>query len=279
MEDKIAFRVFILFFALSICLGADAQEKFKLGKSALVRELKIADRCHTQGIAFDEKFLYLSCVDQLQRQGWIYRIERSGMESGKQIYQKLNVTRAGQYHPSGLDISGSCLWVAVAEYHPSPASSTVLCIDRSLFKPAGYRVFDVPDHIGALAAMKNWLVALNWDAKEFYLLDYSGKILVKGPNPGKTAYQDCNYLSGDEVICSGSSSLLSGAGYADIIQIPDQSPDNWRVKARLIAEKMPGRISPLTREGMAIWEDKIYFLPDDLPNPALYQFDIPVWQK
>lgn len=279
MKDKIALKVFILFLASSICLGADAQEKFSLGKSPLIQELKIGDKCHTQGIAFDERFLYLSCVNQLQREGWIYRIERSGMESGKLIYLKLNVTRGEQYHPSGLDIAGSCLWVAVAEYHPYPARSSLLCIDLNLFKPADSLVFDVDDHIGALAAMRNWLVALNWDAKEFYLLDYSGKVLVKGQNPGKTAYQDCNYLSGYDIICSGSSSLLSGTGYVDIIQIPDLNPDNWKVKARLIAEKMPKRLSPLTREGMAVWKDKIYFLPDDLPNPALYQFDLPVWQK
>jgi len=276
---RTAIKISILILASSIAFGANPPEKISLGKEPFTRELKIADKCHTQGIAFDEKFLYLSCVDQLQRLGWIYRLERLGLESGKLIYQKLNVTRGGQYHPSGLDLTGSCLWVAVAEYHPSPARSTLVCIERDFFKPARYRVFDLNDHIGALATMKNWLVGLNWDAKDFYLMDYTGQILVKGPNPGKTAYQDCKYLEGDDIICSGAASALSGSGYVDIIQIPDLDPDNWKVKIRITAERLEKRSTPLTREGMAVWKNKIYFLPDDLPNPVLYQFDLPGGRK
>ena len=226
-------------FALLI-IGADAgakEEKVPTitlpEKPAAVLPLPLPDSCHSQGLALDDNFLYLSCVDLKNKKGLVYRIARPGLESpnagGQLNYQKLDLTIGSQYHPSGLDLNGPCLWVAMSEYHPAPANSTIICVDRESFQPVKEKRFPLADHIGALAAGKNWLMAANWDAGYFYLLDYSGKLLVKGENPTGTAFQDCKYLEGDLVLCSGPAGRISGKGYTDLIRLSDLKPESWKL--------------------------------------------------
>lgn len=238
--------------------------------------IPIPGACHNQGIAFDDNFLYLSCVDIKSKRALLFQVSRlrPADKDRPDLLNKLDLTEAGQYHPSGLDINGACLWVAVADYHPAPAKSTIKCIDRGAFRNKTGKEIQIPDHIGALAASPNWIAAFNWDAKDLYLIDYSGKILAKGPNPGAVAYQDCKSYKDNLIICSGGAGALSGKGFLDMIEIGGADPRTWILVRRgeINATK---KLAPLTREGMAWREKYIYFLPGDSPNPMLYQYEFP----
>jgi len=238
--------------------------------------IPIPDSCHNQGIVLDENFLYLSCVDIKSKKALLYQLSRPkpGKKDQPDSPKKLDLTEGGQYHPSGLDINGSCLWVAVADYHPAPARSTIKCIDRKTFQNMPDKKIEIADHIGALAASQNWIAAFNWDAKQLYLIDYSGKILAQGPNPGAVAYQDCKFFKDNLIICSGSAGAIGGKGFLDMLEIGGVDPRTW-ILVRRAEINVIKKLAPLNREGMA-WEEKsFYFLPGDSPGPVLYQYEFP----
>ena len=247
-------------------------------KNGQVIPFSIPESCHTQGMAIDENYIYLSCCDLLRKRGLIYRIKRDALEMRTSVseikYDRLELTIGAKYHPSGMDINGECLWVALAEYHPAPASSTFICIDRSGFKEIHKKRFGLDDHIGAIASTENWIVAFNWDARNFYIIDYSGKILTKGKNPDRIAYQDCKHNDDNSIICSGTSSSISLKGYVDTIEMRAREPDGFRLKGRIITGRAEGKLIPLTREAMALEGKKIYFLPTDFPELLIYRFDL-----
>lgn len=240
--------------------------------------LRIPDSCHTQGIALDQEFFYLSCVARKEKKAWIYRIARSELGKGGKdspaSFEKIDVTEGAQYHPSGLDINGPCLWVAVAEYHPAPATSTFKCINRQSFREEPGMKFKFSDHIGTLACGCKWLLAINWDARTFYLVDYSGKSFTRGENRSGASYQDCKHFRDELFICSGPAGKISGTGYLDLLEISDQ-PKAWSVKQRAMISKTSRKLLTVANEGMALEGTSFYFVPDDLPNPVLYRFDFP----
>lgn len=263
-------------------LNTDCAEKEasseKVLKNAKIISFSIPESCHTQGMALDENYLYLSCCELIRKKGFIYRVKRDEIEKGvsntELKYERIELTIGEQYHPSGMDINGEFLWVALAEYHPAPARSTFICIDRDRFREIKEKRFELNDHIGALSATRNWIIALNWNARDFYILDYSGKILTRGKNPGKVAYQDCKNNNDHSIICSGTISSILPKGYIDVIEIPDIKPSSWKLRKRTIAYRAEGKIIPLTREAMAIEDKKIYFIPTDFPELWLYRFDL-----
>jgi hypothetical protein len=242
--------------------------------------IPVHESCHNQGIALDDAYLYLSCIDMKNKRALLHRMVSNRADEAFQYptLDRLDITVGDQDHPSGMDVSGGCLWVAVAEYHPAPAKSTIKCIDLKTLQEKPDKKFEVADHIGALAAMDKQIAAFNWDAKDLYLLDYSGKLLAKGPNPGATAYQDCKFFKDDLIVCSGGASAIGGKGRLDMLEIKENDPGAWKLKKRVelnISKKM----MPLTREGMAWKSDSIYFLPADSPDPVLYQYRFPEFFK
>ncbi len=275
--------VAIIFLAASVSIGRAAGQKLEAEVKKLADnpasefKIPIPGSCHTQGMAMDEKYIYFSCVDTLKQQAWIYRVPRGALESGKAgkavTYERVEVSIGDQYHPSGLDIAGRCLWVAVSEYHSAPASSTFICIERDLFKQANYQRFPFSDHIGALAAGKDWLVALNWDAKDFYMLDYSGNLLAKRKNPTGIAYQDCKYQEGTKILCSGPAGSMGQKGLVDLMDMAGS--DDPKALKRLEVPAVKGSFRAMTREAMTVDQNKIYFLPQDIPNLTLYVFEMP----
>jgi hypothetical protein len=132
---------------------------------------------------------------------------------------------------------------------------------------------EVNDHIGTLAAFDDWLLGMNWDAQTFYLMDYSGKILTQGANPGKGSYQDCKYYYGNRIVCSGLAGQLSSKGYLDMILIPGTDPQSWQLVKRSVVNAKSRKLMPLTNEAMAFTGSRVFLVPDDLPNPEMYAFD------
>ena len=241
------------------------------------RPLNLPDKCHTQGIAFDDNYFYLSCVARKDKKAWVYRVPRTelGRDLGAVKFDKLEVTEGGQYHPSGLDINGECLWLAAAEYHPAPANSTFKCIDRETFREKTELAFKLDDHIGTVAAMEQWLVGMNWNAKTFYLMDYSGKLMAQGKNPGLASFQDCKHYREKLILCSGPSGKTASQGSLEIIEIAAPDPLSWKLKKCAIVDYPVGKFKSVAGEGMT-WEgNDLYFVPEDLPRARLLRFNFP----
>ena len=247
-------------------------------KPQSVQVVHIKDVCHTQGIAFFENNLYLSCVGKEDMKGYIYKVPRQelGKISEAEIqYEKLDVTEGDEYHPSGLDIRGDCLWVAVAEYHPAPAKSTFKCIDLKTFRLKPELAFSFDDHIGTIAAAENWIMGVNWDAKTFYILDYSGKLKLKAANPGQASYQDCKYYQNNLVLCSGLAGKNPQKGYLDMLELNDSNAASWKLVKRSPLVNPPGKFLSIATEGMAFDGTNLYFAPDDLPGTRIFQYAFP----
>ena len=245
-------------------------------KAKAVQALNIKAACHTQGIAFFENYFYLSCVGKQEKKAWIYRVPREelGKNSAAAVqFEKLDVTEGDEYHPSGLDIHGACLWVAVAEYHPAPARSTFKCIDLKTFQPKPELAFTIDDHIGTIGAAENWIMGINWDAKIFYILDYSGRLKLQGANPGQASYQDCKHYQNNLVLCSGLAGKIPTKGYLDMLELNDSDSGSWKLIKRSMAANPKGKFLSVANEGMTFNGKDIYFVPDDLPGATIYEFE------
>ena len=105
----------------------------------------------------------------------------------------------------------------------------------------------------------------NWDSRDFYVWDHEGKLLRKVPNSTGNSFQDLKFHGGKLV---GSGTLADGQAVIDWLELPD-----FRPVRRLTAGKTDTG-APMTREGMTLWGDEIWFLPEDGAS-RLFQFDLP----
>ncbi|NHC14980.1 hypothetical protein G9H71_14420 [Motilibacter sp. E257] len=120
------------------------------------------------------------------------------------------------YHPGGIDYDGESLWVPVAEYRPN-SRSIVYRVD-----PATHEVheeFRVADHLGGIVhdTERDRFVGVSWGSRTFYDLKRNGRVAGTQPNESHFVdYQDCNYVSGRSVVCTG---LAETAGPSGAIRL------------------------------------------------------------
>lgn len=243
--------------------------------------IPVDDACHTQGMDVAGDYLYVSCVDRKARRAYVYKIDFHALfesgEGGAARFQRADVTRGGQYHPSGIDACGGCIWLAVSEYHPAPAESTVMCLDPGTLEPAAGLEFHVHDHIGAVAASQDRVFGANWDARKFYVWDYSGNEIYSLANPGKAAYQDCKYAGGDRLLCGGVMSMLGiikTRGCLDLIKTSGEKPGQWDIERRHVFKKSFNEREIPSKEAMCYSEGSFYFIPEDFPRPTMEEYII-----
>lgn len=240
----------------------------------LAGPLPVNEPCHTQGMKIAGDALFVSCVDKERHRARLYRF--AWPEPASAPAKAADLTEGNRYHPSGLDRAGDCLWVAVAEYRPR-SSSRVLCLDPESLEPRSS--FEVQDHIGALAAPGDRLVGFNWDAREIYLWDSSGRELDRGESPSKAAYQDCKALDAKTIVCSGIKSrgqFFFRRGVRDRIQVDPASVAGFRLSERRVIRERSRAKHLLTREAMDISGETLYFIPDDFPGADIYSLLAPV---
>jgi hypothetical protein len=192
------------------------------------------------------------------------------------------------YHPGGLDFDGRHIWVTVAEYRPN-SRSIVYRVDPGTRKAA--EVFRFGDHLGGVALNTDdrTLHAVSWGSRWFYrfALDGAGRpIDANAPIATlRTAnrshyvdYQDCQYVGGRKMLCSGIADVARGAGARplplggiDLVDLVSGAP----VHQLPVGLTTPGGAS-LTRnpsffEAAAEGGVRAYFLPDD-DNATLFVY-------
>lgn len=153
------------------------------------------------------------------------------------------------------------MWLPVAEYR---AKSTSIIQRRNKQTLELEFQFSVPDHIGCVAVTPEFIIGGNWDSREFYVWDHRGTLIRKVTNETMNAYQDLKFRSGS-IVASGV--LPSRQGAIDWLEFP-----SMRLHHQMLVPNTD-RGDSFTREGMTIFGDRLWLLPEDSPS-RLFVFAI-----
>ncbi len=217
----------------------------------LIRVLELqAPTQHVQGIDFNDRQLWVTSVDKTNPKGWLQEFSRTTGE----LMRQREIGDGNRYHPGGLSADGASLWIPVAEYRPKSSSVIQKRSQRTLELEFQ---FEVADHIGCIAVTPEFLIGGNWDSKEFYIWDHSGRLIRKVPSPTDNGYQDMKFDSG-QIIASGI--LPDKTGAIDWLDFP-----SLRLARRVKAGNTDRGVL-YTREGMAIRGNELMLLPEDAPS-------------
>jgi len=119
------------------------------------------DASHVQGLVVTEEYFFLSSVYKQGFTAWLFRMNRHEFK----LEKRENLARLMDFHPGGIDYDGKYLWVPVAVYSPE-SHTNMIVVDPETLK---YKViFEVADHIGAVARSGNLVIGANWNARQFY---------------------------------------------------------------------------------------------------------------
>ena len=235
------------------------------GLSAPVTDLGVPEKTvelkaamdHVQGIDISGDRLFVSWVDREKKTGHLGEFE---LASGK-LLRSVEIHKGDRFHPGGIALDGNSIWVPVAEYRPNSSAVIQRRNQRTLALEAE---FVVDDHVGCVAVSDGIVYGGNWDSRQIYAWDRSGKLIWKRDNPGGTSFQDMKAV-GTHLIGSG---LRSDIGAIDWLDVKD-----LHLVRRVRANKTDRGIF-FTHEGMAISGDRLYLLPEDGPS-RLFIFAVP----
>ncbi len=140
--------------------------------------------------------------------GHLFKIDMKG-----NLIADITLGEGAIYHPGGIDYDGRYIWVPVAEYRPN-SRSIVYRVDPETMKAE--EMFRFADHVGGVVhdTDDNSLHGVSWGSRRFYrwTLDDSGKPTNASEAPEKLRrmntshyldYQDCKYVGGHRMLCSG----------------------------------------------------------------------------
>lgn len=204
---------------------------------------------HVQGIDTDGERLWVTSVDRPTSRGYLHVFAVDG-----KLERTIEVQNGIRYHPGGLQVLGDSVWFPVAEYR---ANSTSLIQKRNMRTLELEFEFSVADHIGCVAVTPEFIIGGNWDSKDFYVWDHSGKLIRKVASDTANAYQDLKFAGG-MLVASGLRAGKQGA--VDWLEWP-----SLRLSRR-VAVPNTDRGVPLTQEGMTIFNGRLLLLPEDGPS-------------
>lgn len=259
MTRRIASPLFlILCFFGSCSQPAHAAQANQSRPARLVSVLNLDGTLyHVQGVDLDNAHIWVTSVDSDAHRAHLAQFNRT---TGK-LERQVDLTDGPRYHPGGFSLSGRSLWVPVAEYRPH-SSAVIEEIDKRTL--AIKRKILVHDHIGCVAVTPDSLIAVNWDSKQFYVLDMNGKQLRVIDNPSHNSYQDIKFDHG-MLVASGTLSHASGS--VDWYAWPSMK------LVRSLSFGVTDRGVPYTAEGMAVKSNNLYFMPEDV-HGRLFHFVI-----
>jgi hypothetical protein len=226
---------------------------------APVRELALRTKtAHVQGIDTDGVHLWVTSVERATRKGFL---QEFAVADGS-LLRTIELQDGDRYHPGGIAADEDSIWIPVAEYRKE---SSAVIQRRNKHTLALEFQFPVADHIGCLAVTPQFLIGGNWDSRDFYVWDHQGKLVRKLPSTTANGYQDVKFRNG-QLVASG---LLQGG----------QAAIDWLdVSSLKLIRRLPlgntDRSVPLTREGMTLFENRLWLLPED-GDSRLFIFDLP----
>jgi len=241
-------------------------------------------RVHTQGLCVTEDHYYVTGrLETEPKRALLIRYDRRSPRK----FQYVDITAfsaesasdgsARLDHPGGFDRADGALWIPVAESRPQGSTQILrfpIRSDEDFMATRPEEVFRVADHIGAVAydVEQGCLYGANWDTKMIYVWRPDGTLIERIPREElmrhvavrQLAVQDWKGLSGGRVLAGGLDKdprqpLDISRAIVAVIDIPRRT---WLAHRRLAAPA--DAAFPLTREGVSVFGDHIFFLPGDL---------------
>ena len=246
---------------IPICWAAllAAQQSLTLDTSAPAKVTTLqAITHHVQGIDTDGSRLWVTSVETTAKKGHLFAFS----VSDGALLSTVDLLDGERFHPGGISADADSIWVPVAEYK---AHSTAVIQRRSKATLQVISEFSVPDHIGCVAVTPDYIIGGNWDSRDFYVWDHKGKLLRKVASETGNAYQDLKYVAGKLV---GSGTLTGRQGAVDWMDLTD-----FHLTSRMLIGNTD-KAQPFTREGMTIFRNEIWFLPEDNTS-RLFAFRLP----
>jgi hypothetical protein len=239
-------------------------------------------RIHSQGLYVTERFFFVTGrLEQSPKRALFLRISRSNPAEIEHVDITPRPDTAHREdpadHPGGFDFDGTHFWIPIS---PSKPNSHALIVrfqhdpDSPLHEHRAETMFTFSDHIGALAihSEKSRLMGVNWDAKTIYTWSTRGEFISAVPLGSLSrsdpetqfAVQDWKHIGSGELLAGGldkNRTLDSGSPRA-LVEIINLS--NRQVLAQGRLSRPAGASHEVTNEGMALFDNTLYFLPGDL---------------
>ena len=224
--------------------------------------------------------------DTGQGAGHLFKIDAKGNLLGS-----VKLGEGAMYHPGGIDYDGRHIWVAVAEYRPN-SRAIIYRVDPQAMTAT--EVFRFGDHIGGIVHNTDdkTLHGVSWGSRRFYkwTLGGDGKVTnadtppdtLRVPNRAHYIdYQDCHYLGGRRMLCSGLNNyrlVADGPVFAlGGLEIVDLRTDQAVYQVPVELWSPSGK--PMTQN--PFWVEatesglRAYFMPDD-DNSTLFVYETAV---
>jgi len=216
--------------------------------------------------------------------GHLFKIDMAG-----NLIADLRLGEGTIYHPGGIDYDGKHVWVSVAEYRPN-SRSIVYRVDPEAMKAT--EMFRFADHIGAIIhnTDDNTLHGVSWGSRRFYrwTLGNDGRV-TNADVPPETLrtlntshyldYQDCKYLGGRLMVCTGVAEMRQRPDVApfrlggiDLVNLEDGRPVHQVPVLLWTAGGMDMTHNPVWIEPSATGL-RGYFMPED-DKSTLYIYDV-----
>src|SRR3954462_3603540 len=230
---------------------------------------------HPQGMVKIGDTFFVSSVDKGTQVGHLFKIDNSG-----KLLADLKLVEGAMYHPGGIDYDGPDIWVPLAEYRPD-SRSIVYRVNPDTMKAT--EVLRVADHLGAVVhdTDDDSVHAVSWGSRRFYKWTRGGAgPMTQTLNPSYYVdYQDCKYIRGHRMVCSGVADLRGAPGLPafrlgglELIDLADGSPIH-QVPIALVTPSGVGMTqNPLWLEphGTGL---RAYFMPED-NHSTIYIYDV-----
>jgi Family of unknown function (DUF6454) len=224
--------------------------------------------------------------DTGQGAGHLFKIDAKGNLLGS-----VKLGEGAMYHPGGIDYDGRHIWVPVAEYRPN-SRAVIYRVDPQAMTAT--EVFRFGDHIGGIVHNTDdkTLHGVSWGSRRFYkwTLGGDGKV-TNADTPPETLrvpnrahyidYQDCHYLGGRRMLCSGLNNyrLVADGPVFPLggLEIVDLRTDQAVYQVPVELWSPSGK--PMTQN--PFWVEatesglRAYFMPDD-DNSTLFVYETAV---
>jgi hypothetical protein len=221
--------------------------------------------------------------DTGQGTGHLFKIDAKGNLLGS-----VKLGEGAMYHPGGIDYDGRHIWVPVAEYRPN-SRAIIYRVDPQAMTAT--EVFRFGDHIGGIVHNTDdkTLHGVSWGSRRFYkwTLGGDGKV-TNADTPPETLrvpnrahyidYQDCHYLGGRRMLCSGLNNyrLVADGPVFPLggLEIVDLRTDQAVYQVPVELWSPSGK--PMTQN--PFWVEatesglRAYFMPDD-DNSTLFVYE------
>jgi hypothetical protein len=216
--------------------------------------------------------------------GHLFKLDLEG-----RLLESLTLGEGAIYHPGGIDYDGRHIWVPVTEYRPDSRSIIYRVDPRTMTATA---VFRFADSIGGMVHNTDdgTLHGVSWGSRRFYrwTLGLDGRVtnadvppaVLRTLNPSHYVdYQDCKYVGGRRMLCTGLSELRQSPGAPafrlggmDLVDLEDGRPLHQVPVPLWTASGVDMTHNPSWIEASEAGL-RAYFMPED-DTSTLYVYDV-----